>query len=365
VFHALNTYPGIASTARTRHGRAHPLMRSWTILPIVAASLIPCRDLVADETAAIQSNARTTITKTTWRNVEAWSLTDGRSEAIVVPKLGGRIVAYGLKGGLNFIWSGPPGVEAKPKTQDWGGDKTYIGPHSAWETTLPTMWPPPSPDGAEHRAEVLPDGGLKTISPGWDGFGGAHLEREYRFGSNGDFVITHTIPKVPPSNTVPTAAVWVVSQTIPSDRVYVPLSAASPYKDHFVWWGYQEPKTKMGARLISPTLLAIDFVAGEKFKLGAHPPRPSLATVKGNLAFVQRADSQEGQYPEGVPGAGLSVEVYRHDALGEGAYIELELLSPLRRLDQGATLVTRWNIHSLPENWTDATIETLLTQPAS
>jgi hypothetical protein len=53
-------------------------------------------------------------------------------------------------------------------------------------------------------------------------------------------------------------------------------------------------------------------------------------------------------YPEGADGAGLSVEVYHHDQKGPGEYVELEQLSPLRRLDAGLTLTTRWSIHPLP-----------------
>ena len=79
------------------------------------------------------------------------------------------------------------------------------------------------------------------------------------------------------------------------------------------------------------------------------PARPALATVKEGLAFLQRADPQEGMYPEGAPEAGLSVEVYHHDQKGNGQYVELEQLSPLRRLDQGITLTTRWSIHPVPE----------------
>jgi hypothetical protein len=45
------------------------------------------------------------LTKTTWREFDAFKLTDGRAEAVVVPKLGGGVVAFGLIGGTHFIWT--------------------------------------------------------------------------------------------------------------------------------------------------------------------------------------------------------------------------------------------------------------------
>lgn len=310
-------------------------------------------------TAPLALAAQTTAAKTTWRGIEAYRLTDGRCEAIVVPKLGGRVVSYSLVGGLNFLWTGEPGSETKSSTQSWGGDKTYIGPHSAWKLTMPRMWPPPAEeDAAEHAADVLEDGRLRTTSLPWTGYGGATITREHGFDKNGNLVTTHRISAVPGS--VMSGAVWTIAQTIPAPQIFVPLNPVSPYKDNFFWFDFAKPKDAKGARALSPALLEINPVPGEGFKLGAHPPRPALAAVKDGIAIVLRADPQEGDYPEGADGAGLSVEVYHHNALGTGEYVELEFLSPLRRLDQGATLTTRWNIHRLAKEWDAATMERLL-----
>ena len=306
-------------------------------LLLAAAALALCGACFAGEPA---------VTKTTWREIDAYKLTDGRAEAVVVPRLGGRVMVFGLKGGTNFIWSGEPGAERKPVALMWGGDKTYIGPHAMWSFTQARTWPPPAPDAAEHPAEVLEGGRLRTVSPPWEGCGGARITREYGFDAQGDFVMTHTIGKVPGSQQL--GAVWVVTQTVPSDFVFVPLNPESPYKDNFFWFSFGGPKEKKGARALSPSLLKIQPVTGEIFKLGANPKQPALATVKDGIAFVQRADPQDGQYPDGADGAGLSVEVYHHDLPGPGEYTELELLSPLRRLDQGATLTTRWTLREWP-----------------
>ena len=88
--------------------------------------------------------AEPVVTKTTWREIDAYKLSDGRAEAVVVPKLGGRVMVFRLAGGSNFIWSGEPGTETRPVTQTWGGEKTYIGPHTMWKfgngSIAPTAW---------------------------------------------------------------------------------------------------------------------------------------------------------------------------------------------------------------------------------
>ena len=170
---------------------------------------------------ACTTEAQSTISKSTWRGLPAFTQSDGRCEAVVVPGLGGRVVSFGLIGGRNFIWSGPAGVEQQPPTLAWGGDKTYIGPHTMWSLTLPRTWPPPSPDAAEHSVEMLGDGRLRTTSPPWEAYDGARIVREQGFDARGDFVITHTITKVPGSRAI--GAVWTITQTVPATSFYLSL----------------------------------------------------------------------------------------------------------------------------------------------
>ncbi len=277
-----------------------------------------------------------------WRELPAFRLTDGRSEAIVVPSLGGRVVRFGLVGGVNWLWTGEPGAEKKMPALYWGGDKTYLGPHTLWSLAQDAMWPPPAPDF--QPCEVVEARGLfSTLGATWPG-SGARIRRDYSFGENGELVIAHSVAPVPGNREI--GALWVIAQTIPSDAVFVPLAAQSPYKDGWFNFDFAKPAPTWAARL-SSMLLQLKPEPGVGFKLGAHPKTPALATVKDGLAFLQRADSQEGMYPEGADGAGLSVEVYHHDLKGSGEYVELEQLSPLRRLDKGIALTTRWSLHAL------------------
>jgi hypothetical protein len=290
-----------------------------------------------------------------WRGLKAFRLSDGRTEAVVVPQLGGRVVSYGLIGGFNWLWNGLPGSELKEPPLFWGGDKTYIGPHTMWNFTLPSTWPPPLPDRAAH--EVVAKSGVlfATRSPDWPGYGAA-VEREYSFDAQGDLVIKHTIGKAPGSQAL--GAVWVITQIAPPESVFVPLNPVSPYKENFFRFAWS--KELKGSAVLSTSLLELKPVPGIAYKLGAHPAKPALAAVRQGLVFLVRADAQSGQYPEGADGAGLSVEVYHHDLPGAGEYFELEPHSALRRMDQGATLTTRWSIQRLESAEVASEVERLL-----
>lgn len=313
--------------------------------------------------AVAGAHAEPSATRTTWRGFEAWRLSDGRTEAVIVPALGGRLLHYALLNGENWMWTGEPGAERAADALMWGGDKTYIGPHTSWNFTQPRMWPPPTAPN-EQPHEILDDKSalLSTRSPAWPGYG-ARVTRRYRFdAATGDLVIMHEIEAVPDSAVI--GAVWPVAQVIPTDWVFVPLNAKSPYRDNFFWFSWS--KADVGATVLSQTLLRLQPRSGASYKIGAHPPQPALAAVKDGLAFVIRADPQQGQYPEGADGAGFSIEVYHHNLPPPRQYTELEPMSPLRRLDQGATLTTRWNIHVVPKSDSvdlAAAVERLLTAP--
>lgn len=287
--------------------------------------------LLAFATWFSRAGAEPVAEPVTWRELPAFRLTDGRSEAVVVPSLGGRVVHFGLVGGRNWLWTGEPGTEKKMPALHWGGDKTYLGPHSLWSLLQDSMWPPPAPDFQPCEV-VAPRGLFSTLGAAWPG-SGARIRRDYSFGPDGELVIAHSVAPMPGSREI--SALWVIAQTIPSEAIFVPLAARSPYQDGYFRFGFEKSAAGLGATLVSPTLLRLEPVPGLGFKLGAHPKFPALATVKDGVAFLQRADPQEGMYPEGADGAGLCVEVYHHDLKGSGEYVELEQLSPLRRLDKG------------------------------
>ncbi|HEY2343320.1 MAG TPA: hypothetical protein VGH90_09840 [Chthoniobacteraceae bacterium] len=46
----------------------------------------------------------------------------------------------------------------------------------------------------------------------------------------------------------------------------------------------------------------------------------------------------------------MTLEVYHHPLPPPREYTELEFMSPLRRLDQGATLTIHWSLRDVPKD---------------
>ena len=127
----------------------------------------------------IRPSGTVTVAPTVYDGQEAVRFSDGRTEAIIVPGIG-RVMSYRLVGGANLLWNTP--LQQGARTDEyvnWGGDKTWLGPHSQWITVLGRLWPPDLRwDMAPHQAEVLEGKRLRTTGPAWPGFG-ARIIREF------------------------------------------------------------------------------------------------------------------------------------------------------------------------------------------
>jgi len=295
---------------------------------------------------------------------QSYRLTDGRSEAIVVPSLG-RVMRYGLVGGYNFLWNSKQTTFKSGEWKNWGGDKTWLAPQGDWAAYLGHGFPPdPVHDGTPHLARVLANGHLLMASQNSRAFG-ARLIREFWFDPSGDFIIKQTVEKT--AGTPMMASLWNVTQIPPDiERVFVPLNADSPYSGGFYWFGGPNPTAEVAP--LSPTLLRYRHTADASYKLGADSPVCAIAAVKAGVAFVERAPRPPGDYPEGASAAGFPVEVYNGG--GAAGYTEMELLSPLRPLKprDSFSQTLRWSLHELPakdvaEEGVIAALEAKLLQP--
>ena len=300
---------------------------------------------------------------TTYNGQPAFRLSDGKTEAVIVPALG-RVMRYGLVGGPNMLWNASAGKLGGGGFQNVGGDKTFIGPHASWELFAPSRWPPqPSWDGQPHSAELLPGGHLRTVGPIWQGFR-ARIVRDYSLNTDVEFVITSTMERMSGSGDPLALCLWNVSQSAPPDAIFLPLNSGSIYKSGFHWFGPPQDKAAITSE---GGLLRIRPTTGTYYKIGLDTPVAALVAVKDGVAWLQRAAKLDGQYPDGAEGAGFPVELYNHGDAGSGQYVELELLSPLRRFRAGSswTQTVRWSLHSLPgadvnaQNVRDAVTELL------
>lgn len=262
------------------------------------------------------------ISETKFEGRAAYKLTDGKSEAIIVPSLG-RVMRYGLVDGANQLWVSP---NKAWKTGEWrnvGGDKTWPAPQSQWATWQKQGWPPSRAwDSEPHRAEVLSGGRLRTTSGVGEGIG-ARVVREFWFNAQGEFVVEQAVEKIsgPPVQ----LSIWSVTQIAPPDAIFFPINPQSPFKNNFHW--IARPQQNVAWSNPSPTLLQVRPHTQTSYKIGVDAPVTAIAAVKDGVAFVQRAARPDGDYPDGALGAGFPLELWNNT---NPHYNELEILSPLR-----------------------------------
>lgn len=292
--------------------------------------------------AAPLTQGGVTLTRTIYNGREGYRLSNGKTEAVVVPSLG-RVMRYGFLGGDNLLWNAPS-VNPGDTPINWGGDKTWPAPQLDWGTGK--NWPPhPAWDGDAHHVTVLPHGKLRTTSGVWPEFG-LRLVREYSFAPDGDFLIRQTVEKVEGKPHL--HAIWSISQVQP-EAVFVIANPKSAYPNRF--HRIIPPKRPDAIQEVAPSLLMIRPGSGERFKIGVDSPVAAIAAVKKDVAFVLRAARPAGEYPDGALGAGFPVELY--DSGGDNPaqhHVELELLSPLRpfRIGSRWTHTVRWSLHHVP-----------------
>jgi glucose/arabinose dehydrogenase len=134
------------------------------------------------------STAVGTITPILYNGRTAFRLSDGRTEAVVVPEIG-RVMRYSFVGGSNFLWNSPRKTYGENEWKNWGGDKTWPAPQLWWSAIAERGWPPdPAWDSNPHTVRVLSNGHLQMTSEVAKGFG-ARVVREFWFETNGDFAI--------------------------------------------------------------------------------------------------------------------------------------------------------------------------------
>ncbi len=315
------------------------------------------------------STTVSTITRTVYDGRTAFRLSDGRTEAVVVPEIG-RVMRYGLVGGSNFLWNSPQKTYDKNKWKNWGGDKTWPAPQQWWPAIAQRNWPPdPAWDGNTYTAKILPNNHLQMTSEVAKGFG-SRLIREFWFERNGDFAIGQTVEKVKGEPLL--LSIWNVTQIEPPDAMFVPLNSESIYKNNFHW--LVPPKSESPIVQMTPTLLQVRPSVGvstkNSYKIGFDTSVVAVAAVKDGVAMMEKATRENGEYPDGaVGGAGFPVEVYNNGDAKEN-YVELELLSPLHLFKKGDRYqhTVRWSLHRLSSSdvnamTTRATLEKLLQQP--
>ncbi len=298
-------------------------------------------------------NPEANLEATTWQNFPAWRFSNAHLEAVVVPALA-RVMHFGRPGSRNWMWMDPrclTGDHVEPSPDpwlNWGGDKTWLSPQADWSRLTGQGWPPDPawghPVTGRHEAEPLPDGGLRVIGP-VSRATGLRVRRDYHLDGAG-WVTTQIVENLEGPTHV--CGIWSVTDIALPDATYFVPAAQSAYpRGIFEFEGCVAPElTAIGGLLIGD-----GKSLSRKTKFGFDSPVAALAARFGDEVLVQRAECPSGEYPDGLPEAGLSVEYYDSGPIS-CPFAEMELLGPLVRLERGQGLshTMRWHLEILDES---------------
>ncbi len=142
--------------------------RAALLLAFVALSSISVARAQSSSTASVlceDGQCAPAISAVIYAGRDAFKLTDGRAEAIIVPQIG-RIMSFGKVGGPNLLWNLPNSPNKDRSWKNYGGDKNWLAPQSSWPDFHARKWPPDAAlDGASQSAEVLTGGKLQMTTP--------------------------------------------------------------------------------------------------------------------------------------------------------------------------------------------------------
>ncbi len=277
---------------------------------------------------------------------------------VVVPAIG-RIMHYGFRDAENMLWENPalsgirlpdPDTGSFPGTMEWmnfGGDKVWPMEQGRWSAVNGSAWPPdPWFDGAAHTARLTPEGCV--ITGPVSRFNGGRSVREIRLAASGTRLsIRQRIEKMMPVPAVAGGPVlftnWNVTQVRRPERILfpaVPRDPSGPWFHDYVFEGASAsdrarkwPGPGEGTGIFTPDPV-------RSLKIGADT-EGWLAGLVGEDLIVERFERvPDAAYPDG----GLTVAAYSCPE-----YAELEIMSPLRPLTPGDTLLfdIEWELTTL------------------
>ncbi|HET6386647.1 MAG TPA: DUF4380 domain-containing protein [Armatimonadota bacterium] len=279
-------------------------------------------------------------------NYDGWQgcyrISNGKTQAVIVPDIGGRIMDYSVNGENAIFVNRAEEGKLYPITKIWhnyGGFKDWNSPQSVWGF-------PPDPylDFGHATVEILQGQTAPTVRV----TGAASLESGLIFTRDitmdpvtGDLTVQQRMYNI--AAKPQQWGVWGVTQAPTSCVVAVPINP----KSHFAGGVYTFPNPTAGfeTQWHAANGLLIMRPDRKVGKLGIDDSAGWMAYFRGKLAYIKRI-------PTLTPGAaypdnGSNAEIYvDHDL----PYLEMEVLSPLFSLPPGAygELTEQWQIRMLP-----------------
>ncbi len=257
------------------------------------------------------------------------ALDNGVVEAVVVPAIG-RVMQFRFRGRPGPFWEDPAlhGKAPDPASTEWGnfgGDKTWPAPQSEWPKITPRAWPPPVAfDSLPVEAAIRRDAIVlrSSVDPHY----GIRTERVISLdGPDAAMRIVTTYEKV--EGAPVEVGVWIITQLEDPVLVLAPLPSPSLFPE-----GYnRQSGDVLPANLkVENGLVSLTRDPARATKIGTDASR-LLWVGKDQLLLVEspRLSDAESRYPD----QRSSAEIYTNP--DPRAYVELEMLGPLRRLAPG------------------------------
>lgn len=286
-----------------------------------------------------------------------YKLANAQIEAIVTSDVGPRIVRYGFRGAENMLGE-VPGATLATELGDfkpWGGHRLWVAPEAK-----PRSY---APDNSPLTVAFEGERGIRLTAPVEAATG---IEKEMRIaldaGAGSGLSVRHQITN---RNLWPVeAALWGLTIMRGGGTAIFPQEPYISWDDYLlparplVLWHYTDltdARWTIGKKFIR---LSTDENASHPQKIGMLNKQGWAAYARSTTLFVKRFAYSEGaSYPD----YNCNCETYT-----AGDFIEVESLSPLARLEPGASAehLERWSLFADVElGATEATLEAALKSP--
>lgn len=265
-------------------------------------------------------------------------LSNGKVETIVVPSVG-RVMQFRFRNEPDGpFWENPAmaGKAPDPLAKEWGnfgGDKTWPSPQGEWERIAKRGWPPPATFDAK-PLEARIENGAVWLRSAVDPHYGIRTERRIELVAGEptmSIVTTYRKTEGPPVR----AGVWIITQ------LKHPVAVFAPVPEHSIFpTGHNKQSDNLPEGLVLANgLLSLRRDAKRSSKIGTDAEALLWAGEK-ELVEIRSPRVPGAEYPD----QGSSAEVYTNP--DPNAYVELELLGPLRDLKVGDS-VSQTNTYTL------------------
>ena len=279
---------------------------------------------------------------------DCYLIANGSVEAVIVPAIG-RVMQLRLKGEAdgafweNRALDGQLHDAASSEWLNFGGDKCWPAPQSAWPQHQGREWPPPVAFDARPVEANAVERGVVLTSPVDPGYGIQVVRRVELDPAQPIMRIATEFRKL--SGTPVTVGIWTITQMSEPERVCIQLSETSKFASGFIRMLEAEPADlKVDGRSLS-----LRRNAQQQVKLGSDGS--SMAWLGQNCVVRIDTDIRPGEYPDG----GCVTEVYTNpDPL---QYVELETLGPLTIMNPGDRIEQTTAYTMRPRSTTDLQAE--------